>query len=577
LVKKNSWRDDSGVSEVVGSILILLMTVALFSGIILWVWSMPTPDAIPKIDVGAEFNPIDYDLNEPPTWDIVYVNLTHRGGEELAREVIELYLMVNGSVEVLRTEGISGQGAPYGLTGSDEHWSIGETWGYRNYSMEHYHQIKITLVDRFSNVILWEKNLWGYEGAHPPIFTDKWTDGNPNSESRDLVQDNMTNIYTEVPIPFGVFAQIGDLDNDLNENSVFVEFTFGPLAGNSYRMFDDGSAAMCDDVQNDNIFSVCHNEFWPSSDWLQWDGGILLLNASDAEGRETTTRLVLHVYNYGDSINYEIFPGGGESGGIPRTIWDYIGFIQLDIDDIYWTHAGQWDQSNPCETDPPYNNCPDHFHPIYRINDKHIQKDYNGTKAMVWHVVMNNHGNRTIFLDAYSTVRWQEGTSSKWRHIIANDTGPYPHTDGAGQEGDIFQFNYDPDYIMDINQVSQEQGSMQLDIKFGSMKIGDSDYGDAGSTGTGNNPHPLFLSMSGILGPVNKTMQDISDHYCGGGPITLSCYNPVDYVDNTDEWQTRWFGQLIPFLSIWVFAQGGAGSDDNPYYSWPPLQPPWYG
>jgi hypothetical protein len=117
---------------------------------------------------------------------------------------------------------------------------------------------------------------------------------------------------------------------------------------------------------------------------------------------------------------------------------------------------------------------------------------------------------------------------------------------------------------------------MQLDVKFGSMKIGDDDYGNAGSTGTGNNPHPLFLSMSGILGPVNKTIQNISDQYCSGGSITVSCYNPVDYIDNTDEWQTRWFGQLIPFLSIWVFAQGGAGSDDNPSYGWPPPHPPWY-
>ena len=35
--------DDSGVSEVIGTILILGMTVALFAAIIVWVASIPTP------------------------------------------------------------------------------------------------------------------------------------------------------------------------------------------------------------------------------------------------------------------------------------------------------------------------------------------------------------------------------------------------------------------------------------------------------------------------------------------------------------------------------------------------------
>ncbi len=38
-------RSESGVSEVVGTILILAMTVVLFSGIIIWVANIPTPQA----------------------------------------------------------------------------------------------------------------------------------------------------------------------------------------------------------------------------------------------------------------------------------------------------------------------------------------------------------------------------------------------------------------------------------------------------------------------------------------------------------------------------------------------------
>jgi hypothetical protein len=336
MARKRDWQDNSGVSEVVGSILILLMTVTLFSGIILWVWGLPTPDAVSRVTITAEFDPIDYDLDDPPTWDVVHINLTHRGGERLPYDVIEFYLSVNDSIEVLKTEGLSGLGTPYSLTGPDAHWSIGETWEYTNYSMEYYHQIKITLVDRFSSVILWEQNLWGYEGAHPPIFMDKWIDGNPSTETRDLVQDNNTLIYNGSQIPFGIFAKVGDLDNDLNKNSVFVNFTFGPLSGNSYQMADNGSADLCDDASNDFLFSVCDDDFWPAADWVQWDGGTLLLNATDNKGHETVTRLTLRVYNYGDNINlYEndTYETGNASYAKPHEYAIY--------DEVEWVAYGQ--------------------------------------------------------------------------------------------------------------------------------------------------------------------------------------------------------------------------------------------
>jgi len=571
LVRRNDWRDSSGVSEVVGTILILLMTVVLFSGIIIWIWGMPTPKDLSRVEITAEFNAIDLELHDPPTWDVVFINLTHRGGEELKGSVLEIHLNVNKTIEILKVvkygDERSGEGEKYGISGTDNNWNIGEVWQLKNWSIEYHHKIKITLIDNHRSVILWENDLWGYEGVRPPIFLEKWTDGNPavNSTVRDPVEDNKTSIYTGEKIPFGIFAKVVDLDKDLLSHSVFVRFTFGPLEGNEYRMVDNGSSVLCDAMADDSVFSICKDEFWPASDWLEWSGRLLILNASDATGHETSTRLRLYVYNYGDKINIEPDPGGG---GIPPEWWDYIGFVQVDIDDLFWTHSGEWPEQG--------GEGPTHYHPIYRINDKHIQKDYNGHKSMIWHMVMNNHGNRTIFLDAYSIIKWSEGTSTKWRHILANDTSEYPHTGNPGQEGDIFEFAYEPDYILDVNLEDQAEGGMQLDVKFGAKSIANNDFGDAGSTGPNNNPHPLTLSLTGIMGPVNKTMQDISDEYCGGGEVTMSCYNPVDYINEPDEWQTKWYGQSIPFLSVWVFSQGGAGDDDNPEYDWPPPNPPWY-
>src|SRR5437870_13405046 len=50
-------EDESGVSEVIGTILILAMTVVLFSTIIIWVTNIPTPTAQSRLDMESTMNP----------------------------------------------------------------------------------------------------------------------------------------------------------------------------------------------------------------------------------------------------------------------------------------------------------------------------------------------------------------------------------------------------------------------------------------------------------------------------------------------------------------------------------------
>src|SRR5256886_14965872 len=50
-------EDESGVSEVIGTILILAMTVVLFSVIIVWVSAIPTPTAQGPTDIQSVMNP----------------------------------------------------------------------------------------------------------------------------------------------------------------------------------------------------------------------------------------------------------------------------------------------------------------------------------------------------------------------------------------------------------------------------------------------------------------------------------------------------------------------------------------
>src|SRR3989449_8803817 len=51
-------EDESGISEVIGTILILAMTVVLFSTIIIWVSNIPTPVAQGRLDVASEMDPM---------------------------------------------------------------------------------------------------------------------------------------------------------------------------------------------------------------------------------------------------------------------------------------------------------------------------------------------------------------------------------------------------------------------------------------------------------------------------------------------------------------------------------------
>src|SRR2546422_13959 len=73
-------QDESGVSEVVGTILILAMTVVLFSVIIVWVTNIPTPSAQARTDIQSEMNPIYNPLGVEIG---VNITLTHQGGEAL--------------------------------------------------------------------------------------------------------------------------------------------------------------------------------------------------------------------------------------------------------------------------------------------------------------------------------------------------------------------------------------------------------------------------------------------------------------------------------------------------------------
>ena len=84
-------QDRNAVSEVIGTILILGMTVSLFSVIIIWVASIPTPTASTRLELDGTLTP----LKTPGgLWDGVNVTIAHRGGEELGYPGTRVYLTI---------------------------------------------------------------------------------------------------------------------------------------------------------------------------------------------------------------------------------------------------------------------------------------------------------------------------------------------------------------------------------------------------------------------------------------------------------------------------------------------------
>lgn len=512
-VHRRRRLDHSGVSEVVGTILILLITVIIFSSITLWVHTLPAPTSREAVSFDGHLAGS-------------YINLYHLGGADLHEGGTRIYLTIDNTTEVLETRGTFCDGfgcREYGVEGSDATWNIGERWSLQSGSIPEDAQVSVMIVDIERGLVLWAKPLLGVNDSMRPVFLDKWVDSDDSTTTRDPVKVNDT---------FALYAKVVDPDSDLNAQSVWAYLTFLSIP---VQLVDDGTLG--DRKPGDGIFSHSLNYKAAQS----WDGGIIILNATDMEGNEMGSRLILQIAQPG--------PTGpqGPQGRIEGEFWEYIGANQIDLDDIFWTHGGE-------------GASPSHWHPITRTSKAHTESN----DGMIWHIIMNNHGNRTFFPEGYSGIYLEIEGSAKFFYLMRNDTSHY-----TVNTGDINDFWYDGDYALDVNLDDQQEGGKKLDLKFSAKAPGDSAFEPIG---VGSRTAWVFVSVTGIQGPLDKTLQQIADEYCGGGEVQVGCYNPAAYLYDGTEWETRWAGGLIPFISFYIFSKGEGTS-----CSWPPPVPAWYG
>jgi len=192
---KKKWLDNKGVSEIIGTILMLAITVVLFSSIMVFVTNMPSPVARPTVDFLADLT-ISTDASHKS-----YLNLTHNGGEPLNDWDTTILLVIDGSPKT------------FSLTGyfSDAKWSIGRTWsfsGFHNYLGFNLNTtLEAMIIDTKSNSQVWNSKISSGAGNNAPVILQRWTD----SDTSTLTADSII----EGDVGFSLFVRVTDADNNL--------------------------------------------------------------------------------------------------------------------------------------------------------------------------------------------------------------------------------------------------------------------------------------------------------------------------------------------------------------------------
>jgi len=512
--------DSAGVSEILGTILILAMTVVLFSTIIIWVSTVPTPSARTRLDVLSRMEPM---YNQLGVEVGVNVTLSHQGGDSLPSFRTTIYVTSQRGNNPPQTDIVPIRlyngflANPNGLLdGSDTVWDIGERWAYRNFLLRSSDRITVSIVDNPKSVIVWFGDLSAPPGTRPPVFVDKWADGSWATAAIDPV---------EASRGFFFFANVGDPDGDLDAQSVFATITAWYGSNTACElplpMRDDG--VFPDRVPGDQVFALgaspCTSPPNPS---MGWAGSIILLNATDLQGHQTTTRFVLTVVPPS---------GGGTTQRIPSELWQYIGFVQIRTGLAWVTNLNQ-----------PYGTIL-RFQP-YRITAGQL----NGDGGPLFHFKMENHGNTTIFIDGWTSAVFTSSARASvsplyivkpvdpLRPANAGGIAAYP---GIATNPNDFQYAQ----VFDINPLDQETGGAPVEVLVAAKSAFRNDW-------PGNfRQETLFINIliSGMAGPANMTYSQIIARW---GPA----YNPYTHLNDADPaTRTTWYAQVIPFIGMVVY------------------------
>jgi hypothetical protein len=196
---KDLRKSKSGVSEIIGNLLILAITVTLFSGVLFFVTNLPAPQDQTISDFSAQTGISGTSL---------YINITHEGGQTLNGSSTNIYLFKN---DVPTTLSISSSSPSLG---SD--WNIGEVWSYIVSGYSGSIAVRMMIVDKTTNNIVWQASLASIITSQntPPIIGNRGlTPSLVNDQDKVFFFVTVTAINSNVNTAWVNASSLGITDN----------------------------------------------------------------------------------------------------------------------------------------------------------------------------------------------------------------------------------------------------------------------------------------------------------------------------------------------------------------------------
>ncbi|MCI4345694.1 MAG: type IV pilin N-terminal domain-containing protein [Thermoplasmata archaeon] len=259
-------RSKRGVSDVIGTILLLALTVTLFGSVFFFVNTFPRP---PPQPVGQFSAALDYSANGG---QILQIDILHLAGPSLADQNCQIYLASATHPAAFTAPSTIGAGL-----GGSTSWVIGQTWSLNVQALGLSTPDTITVSIVCSNQLLFRQSVPGTPLNIPPEF----------------VQSGTTPTDPILLHSFGVF--VGISDPNLNVNSVFANFSELPglsSATTQQLTFNAASGTFQCSLPKCSI---------PSS-WANRTGIFyIFVNASDVGGLQNSIAIPVDIISPGSS------------------------------------------------------------------------------------------------------------------------------------------------------------------------------------------------------------------------------------------------------------------------------------
>jgi hypothetical protein len=291
--KRKSWKSRNAVSEIIGNILILAITVIMFSSIFIFVASMDGPSEKVYTDFTGS-------VVTKANGDVEAVKIINKGGQPLEDSRTVIYLFVSDVATSLR---ITDSTPSIGTT-----WNTGATWNYTGLTgVTRDAKISVMIVDVQANTVVWEATLQGSDVASTaPIIGGRGISATSSPIAGTVQVGDSIKFFAYVSSPYGA----------IDPGSVTV---------NASRLTGFGSDPIA--LKNDGSGVYWSVASYPASQ--AWNGKVITFHAADVNGQKVSANFVVKVVtgssgpenpldDYTDDLvngGYPSDASGGQSGG----------------------------------------------------------------------------------------------------------------------------------------------------------------------------------------------------------------------------------------------------------------------